>query len=73
MSPIHKSEAKFFENDNEDDQFRSNDGNVISKSSGSGLRKLAQLAEVINQWENDVHYQVSFIKKIMFYIIYITF
>lgn len=53
-SPIHRTEANFYGDDSKiatDLKTKS----VPPKSPGSGLRKLAHLAEAINQWEDDIH------------------
>lgn len=54
-SPIHRSEIKFHESNTKAESVESNKRNVPLKSPGTGLRKLAHLAEAINQWEDEIH------------------
>nr|CAH7732164.1 unnamed protein product [Callosobruchus chinensis] len=49
-SPIHRTEAKFYACEESSDK---NEGQLPSETT-KGLRKLAHLAETINQWEDDV-------------------
>ncbi|CAH1981243.1 unnamed protein product [Acanthoscelides obtectus] len=46
-SPIHRTEAKFY-------ACEENEGQPSSETASKGLRKLAHLAQTINQWEDDV-------------------
>ncbi|CAG9861041.1 unnamed protein product [Phyllotreta striolata] len=52
-SPIHKTEAKFCANDSMEDN---DNQNQIPKTPRKGLSKLADLANTINQWEDDLHH-----------------
>lgn len=54
-SPIHKSEAKFCEQSVNNELIETRVRNTPHKPPGSGLKKLAHLAEAINQWEDDIH------------------
>lgn len=66
-SPIHRSEAKFYEVDSSVDSNDLNTKSVLPKSSRSGLRKLAHLAEAINQWEDEIN-PVSIAYLIVFFL-----
>lgn len=53
-SPIHRTEAKFCAaEETAIDEF---DKQNIAKTPRKGLKKLAHLAETINQWEDDIHH-----------------
>ncbi|CAH1118405.1 unnamed protein product [Phaedon cochleariae] len=53
-SPIHKTEAKFCTNECSNSDQSKTKSEKLAKSSRKGLSKLADLAQTINQWEDDV-------------------
>lgn len=57
-SPIHKTEAKFYQSieDDNEKETRALRKDVKSKK---GLSKLADLADTINKWEDDLSHPVT--------------
>ncbi|XP_018566415.1 anillin-like isoform X2 [Anoplophora glabripennis] len=64
-SPIHKTEAKFYEREYKEERNMKSDKDLAKSASKSrkGLSKLADLAQTINEWEDDVHQNRTAVEK----------
>lgn len=58
-SPIHRTEAKFYQSIEDD---RENGNRRRDEKPKKGLNKLADLAKNINQWEDDLSHHVCLSK-----------